>query len=256
MAYRDTATAGLNAAIPAPLRSAGWHICSGLRPCIWNTRRRWFSTPSPSGSTRATASASSGATATASPACWICSTGRIAPDAGRVTRAAGVRIGVLDQADTLDGQRHRRSRTRRRQGRTRVGRRPRDSRRRRRAWSADIDWDAPISTLSGGQRRRVALAALLVGDWDVIALDEPTNHLDVEGITWLAAHLKRRWAAQHRRAAGGHPRPLVPRRGGHDDLGGARPASSSRSRAATRPTSCSASSATGRPRRRRPSGRT
>ena len=38
------------------------------------------------------------------------------------------------------------------------------------------------------------LAALLMGDWDVIALDEPTNHLDIEGITWLAAHLKHRWA--------------------------------------------------------------
>src|SRR5699024_4572196 len=53
--------------------------------------------------------------------------------------------------------------------------------------------------LSGGQRRRVALAALLVGEWDVLALDEPTNHLDVEGIAWLAAHLNERWA----RTAGG-----------------------------------------------------
>jgi len=59
---------------------------------------------------------------------------------------------------------------------------------------ADIAWDATIGTLSGGQRRRVQLAALLVGDWDVIALDEPTNHLDIEGITWLADHLRRRWA--------------------------------------------------------------
>jgi ATPase subunit of ABC transporter with duplicated ATPase domains len=40
----------------------------------------------------------------------------------------------------------------------------------------------------------VALAALLIGEWEVIALDEPTNHLDVEGIAWLAAHVKnRRW---------------------------------------------------------------
>src|SRR6202041_2142901 len=51
-----------------------------------------------------------------------------------------------------------------------------------------------IGTLSGGQRRRVQLAALLIHDWDVIALDEPTNHLDIEGITWLAAHLRQRWA--------------------------------------------------------------
>jgi ATPase subunit of ABC transporter with duplicated ATPase domains len=59
---------------------------------------------------------------------------------------------------------------------------------------ADLDWQAPVGALSGGQRRRVQLAELLIGDWDVIALDEPTNHLDVEGITWLAAHLKQRWA--------------------------------------------------------------
>ena len=59
---------------------------------------------------------------------------------------------------------------------------------------SDIDWDATVSTLSGGQRRRVQLARLLVGEWDVIALDEPTNHLDIEGITWLAGHLHQRWA--------------------------------------------------------------
>ncbi len=60
---------------------------------------------------------------------------------------------------------------------------------------ADVNWQARVGELSGGQRRRVALAALLVGDWDLIALDEPTNHLDVEGIAWLAGHLRRRWAA-------------------------------------------------------------
>ncbi|HEU4807230.1 MAG TPA: ABC-F family ATP-binding cassette domain-containing protein, partial [Homoserinimonas sp.] len=59
----------------------------------------------------------------------------------------------------------------------------------------DIPWDATLGQLSGGQRRRVGLAKLLVGDWDVIFLDEPTNHLDVEGIAWLAGHLKKRWPA-------------------------------------------------------------
>jgi ABC transport system ATP-binding/permease protein len=59
---------------------------------------------------------------------------------------------------------------------------------------SDITWAAAVSTLSGGQRRRVQLARLLIGDWDVIALDEPTNHLDIEGISWLAGHLRQRWA--------------------------------------------------------------
>ena len=59
---------------------------------------------------------------------------------------------------------------------------------------ADLDWNAPAGTLSGGQRRRVQLAALLIDEWDVIALDEPTNHLDIEGITWLAGHLRQRWS--------------------------------------------------------------
>src|SRR5699024_6444770 len=58
---------------------------------------------------------------------------------------------------------------------------------------ADLDWEATVGSLSGGQRRRVALARLLIGDWDILALDEPTNHLDVEGIAWLAEHLNRRW---------------------------------------------------------------
>ncbi len=118
--------------------------------------------------------------------------GRTEPDSGRVTVRGGVSIGVLDQADTLvDG---------RTIGESVVGDRPEhewagDARARDviAGLLGDLDWDADVATLSGGQRRRVALAALLAGDWDVIALDEPTNHLDVEAISWLAAHLKKRW---------------------------------------------------------------
>lgn len=55
--------------------------------------------------------------------------------------------------------------------------------------------DAPVGPLSGGERRRVALAALLVRDTDVLALDEPTNHLDVAGVDWLARHLLTRRGA-------------------------------------------------------------
>ncbi|MDQ3403809.1 MAG: ABC-F family ATP-binding cassette domain-containing protein [Actinomycetota bacterium] len=49
--------------------------------------------------------------------------------------------------------------------------------------------DSPVDTMSGGERRRVALAAALVQELDLVVLDEPTNHLDVEGVQWLAAHL-------------------------------------------------------------------
>ena len=58
---------------------------------------------------------------------------------------------------------------------------------------ADIPWDGRIGELSGGQRRRVDLARVLIGDPDVLMLDEPTNHLDVRAIAWLADHLKTRW---------------------------------------------------------------
>ncbi len=65
---------------------------------------------------------------------------------------------------------------------------------------ADVDLDARVAALSGGQRRRVALAAVLTAQADVVILDEPTNHLDVEGVDWLARHLNARFAG--RRAAG------------------------------------------------------
>jgi ATP-binding cassette subfamily F protein uup len=59
----------------------------------------------------------------------------------------------------------------------------------------EVGLDAVVETMSGGERRRVALAALLIGEWDLIVLDEPTNHLDVEGVAWLAAFLKNRRGA-------------------------------------------------------------
>jgi ABC transport system ATP-binding/permease protein len=120
-------------------------------------------------------------------------TGQLRPDAGRVTRRSGLRVSALSQADTLDADRT--------VGWTLVGDQPDhlwagDARVRDVVGGlvSDIAWDATISTLSGGQRRRVQLAGLLIGEWDVIALDEPTNHLDIEGITWLAEHLRQRWA--------------------------------------------------------------
>ncbi|MCW2670320.1 MAG: transporter related protein [Frankiales bacterium] len=59
----------------------------------------------------------------------------------------------------------------------------------------EVGLDAVVGTMSGGERRRVALAALLIGEHDLLVLDEPTNHLDVEGVAWLAAWLKQRRGA-------------------------------------------------------------
>ncbi|MEP6695599.1 MAG: ABC-F family ATP-binding cassette domain-containing protein [Pseudonocardiales bacterium] len=55
-----------------------------------------------------------------------------------------------------------------------------------------VGLESPVDRLSGGERRRVALAALLVRGTDLLILDEPTNHLDVEGVSWLAGHLSTR----------------------------------------------------------------
>ncbi|MFZ9751343.1 MAG: ATP-binding cassette domain-containing protein, partial [Candidatus Nanopelagicales bacterium] len=49
-----------------------------------------------------------------------------------------------------------------------------------------------LGQLSGGERRRIGLARLLISDLNLILLDEPTNHLDIQGISWLANHLKSR----------------------------------------------------------------
>ncbi len=118
--------------------------------------------------------------------------GRLDPDEGRVLRNGAVRVGVLGQVDELRDEDA--------VGKAIVGERPEhewagDARIRDiiAGLTRDIPWDARVGTLSGGQRRRVDLARLLVGDWDVLALDEPTNHLDVRAIAWLAEHLKGRW---------------------------------------------------------------
>ena len=118
--------------------------------------------------------------------------GIIEPDEGRVIRTRGVRVGVLGQADALsddDTVEH-----------AVVGDTPEyewagDARVRDiiSGLAADIPWQGRVGDLSGGQRRRVDLARLLIGDWDVLMLDEPTNHLDMRAITWLANHLKARW---------------------------------------------------------------
>lgn len=118
--------------------------------------------------------------------------GEIEPDAGRVTRRRDVTVGVLGQRDALDSDStvHRAV----------VGDLPEYE------WAAsprvrqildgliaDVPWEGLVGELSGGQRRRVDLARLLIGDYDVLMLDEPTNHLDMRTINWLAEHLKSRW---------------------------------------------------------------
>ena len=120
--------------------------------------------------------------------------GMLEPDEGRVLRNGAVRVGVLGQFDKLSDDDTVK--------RAVVGDIPEyewagDARIRDiiAGLASDIPWDAKVGTLSGGQRRRVDLVRLLIGDWDILALDEPTNHLDVRAITWLANHLKNRWRA-------------------------------------------------------------
>jgi ATPase subunit of ABC transporter with duplicated ATPase domains len=116
------------------------------------------------------------------------------PDAGRVTHRGDLRIGYLTQVDQLNPEHS--------VAHAVVGDRPEYE------WAsdpkirdvltgllADVDWSQPVGSLSGGQRRRTALARMLANEYDVLMLDEPTNHLDVEGVAWLAKHLSQRWPA-------------------------------------------------------------
>ena len=120
--------------------------------------------------------------------------GILEPDDGRVTHRRNLSVGLLGQRDSLDDSdtvHH-----------AVVGSAPEyewaSSPRVREILSGlipDVPWEGAVGTLSGGQRRRVDLARLLIGTYDVLMLDEPTNHLDMRTINWLAHHLKTRWQA-------------------------------------------------------------
>lgn len=113
-------------------------------------------------------------------------------DGGRITRAADTRVAILNQSDNFPPGISVRQAVH--------GDTPEH------VWAsnpavrdihagllADVDLAADVDTLSGGQRRRVALAHVLTQDAQVVVLDEPTNHLDVEGVDWLARHLQKRF---------------------------------------------------------------
>ena len=116
------------------------------------------------------------------------------PDAGRVTKTSDSRIGILSQLDTAHANAT--------VGDLVIGNREKHE------WARDplireiftglfggFDdhlFERVFASLSGGEKRRVGLAKLLIDDLDLILLDEPTNHLDVEGVAWLAEHLNKR----------------------------------------------------------------
>ncbi|WP_137145287.1 ABC-F family ATP-binding cassette domain-containing protein [Mycolicibacterium sp. CR10] len=115
-------------------------------------------------------------------------TGALAPDSGRATHTAHLSVGYLRQSDDFAAGATIRGII--------AGGRPDH------VWAAEpdtravvehllsgVDLDADVAGLSGGERRRVALAEVLLAGHDVLVLDEPTNHLDVEVIGWLAEHL-------------------------------------------------------------------
>ena len=116
------------------------------------------------------------------------------PDQGRVTKSNSVKIGLLSQVDKADPNST--------VGDVVLGDKAKHE------WASDAGirevftglfggfddhlFERTFTTLSGGEKRRVGLAKLLIDDLDLILLDEPTNHLDVEGVAWLAAHLNSR----------------------------------------------------------------
>ena len=121
-------------------------------------------------------------------------TGLEPADSGRVSQSRGLLIGYLHQGDELVDSHTVREAV--------LGGRSDHE------WAADprlreiveellagVELDRAVLGLSGGERRRCALAALLLGDHDLVVLDEPTNHLDVEAIAWLANHLANRPSA-------------------------------------------------------------
>ena len=123
-------------------------------------------------------------------------TGVREPDSGRVVQTGATSVGYLRQAEDADTTATVRDAI--------VGGAPDH------VWAAqahtravvehllaDIDLDTPLRRLSGGERRRTAVAELLLADHDLLVLDEPTNHLDVEAVDWLAEEL-RRWPTRDR----------------------------------------------------------
>ena len=117
-----------------------------------------------------------------------------APDKGRVTRAGGVKVGLLSQVDIAEAEASVRDVV--------LGDKPKHEWARESGIREIFDGlfgghldellDRKFGALSGGERRRVGLAKLLIDDVDLILLDEPTNHLDVEGVAWLSRHLNER----------------------------------------------------------------